>query len=254
MKRITTALLVLLLVFSLSVTVWAEEPEPGDPVEISTAEQIISETSEAPESMTVPNEQEGLSDRELPQPSKENDTSADLKETESEKSGKKQSANEKAPAPTAEIPDVYPMLDKESSKEYAVFFRDYAGLNNAVIAGILANIQRESSFDPTSQGDSGNAFGLCQWNKLRQKRLDALCERAELNRDDVMTQEIFMIAELQVYYPAIWNQLLWLEETEEEAALAAEIFCKEYEKPAQMEEEKEIRSQLAKYYFSLLTY
>lgn len=41
------------------------------------------------------------------------------------------------------------------------------GFSPAVVAGILANIQHESSFDPTAVGDDGTAFGYFQHRKER---------------------------------------------------------------------------------------
>ena len=178
MKRITSALLALLLALSVSVTGWAEEPV---------------------------------------------------------------------------IPTEKPALDKETCEEYAVFFREDAALSNAVIAGILANIQRESGFEPTRIGDNGQAFGLCQWSEKRQARLDSLCERAGLDRDDAAVQQIFMIAELQVCYSDTWTLLQWLAETEDDAAWAAWYICRNYEAPVHMDEELIIREQLARDYFHLLT-
>lgn len=43
------------------------------------------------------------------------------------------------------------------------------GLSFEKAAGITANIQRESSFDPKAVGDGGKAFGLAQWHPDRQE-------------------------------------------------------------------------------------
>ncbi len=248
MKRITTALLALLLALSLSVTGWAEEseiqalPEIREETPVSPEEPEIRETPTVQETSEVretPEIQESPKPAESPKP-----------QNNPEKTKKKQ---EPKNSPEPELPTEEPALDKETSEMYAAFFREDAELSNAVIAGILANMQRESGFDPTRIGDNGQAFGLCQWNENRQKRLDALCERASLNRNEISTQQIFMIAELQVYFPDTWMLLNWLEETEDDAAWAAKYICKNYEAPVHVEEEISIREDLAKAYFRLLT-
>lgn len=38
------------------------------------------------------------------------------------------------------------------------------GLNAAAASGILANIEKESAFDPNALGDNGTSFGICQWH------------------------------------------------------------------------------------------
>ena len=274
MKRITTALLAMLLVFSLSVAVWAEEPEIQETPEICE-DPVVQETPENQEDPSIQETPEPEVRRELPiqetfeireeasirespepaekQESTENPKSTEKRDTEKKQESAKKKQEKQISQTTTEAQTEQPVLGRETCEAFAAFFREDAGLNDAVIAGILANIQRESGFDPTRVGDSGKAFGLCQWNEKRQKRLDSLCKRAELNRDDISTQQIFMIAELQVYFPDTWMLLNWLEETEDDAAWAAWYICKNYEAPVHVEEELLIREQLAKDYFQLLT-
>ena len=37
-------------------------------------------------------------------------------------------------------------------------------LSTAAACGVLANIEHESSFQPTIYGDKGTSYGLCQWH------------------------------------------------------------------------------------------
>ena len=292
MKRIATALLAFLLVLSFPVTCLAEEPEVRGSQTITEAVEAlesaeepeaedISEIAEDPETETdqeavgVPEDPEEPKDTEKPgtvqeaeatqepetaeTPKEESKTAETTETPELQKEEEKQEPSEESELPDnpetpegPQLPKEYPALDREACEEYAAFFREDAGLNNAVIAGLLANIQRESGFDPMRIGDSGEAFGLCQWNEKRQKRLDALCKRTGLNRDDTATQRVFLIAELQVYYPDTWKLLQWLADTEDDAVWAAWYICRNYEAPIHMEEELVIRQQLAKEYFLLL--
>jgi len=41
------------------------------------------------------------------------------------------------------------------------------GYSDAAVAGILANIQHESGFNVNAVGDSGHAYGLCQWHDYK---------------------------------------------------------------------------------------
>ena len=44
-------------------------------------------------------------------------------------------------------------------------------LNGAQVVGILANIKRESGFKPSSVGDNGTSFGICQWHNGRGTKM-----------------------------------------------------------------------------------
>lgn len=48
-------------------------------------------------------------------------------------------------------------------------------LNNAAVAGIMGNMQAESSFDLAAVGDRGTSFGLCQWHDDRGRNMKAYC-------------------------------------------------------------------------------
>ncbi len=51
------------------------------------------------------------------------------------------------------------------AKEMFEYMTTTKGLSDAQAKGIIANIERESSFNPAAIGDNGNSFGLFQWNK-----------------------------------------------------------------------------------------
>lgn len=56
------------------------------------------------------------------------------------------------------------------------YLTENAGLNRAAACGILSNIKSESNFNPEAIGDSGNAYGICQWNS-RRNSLISYCEK-----------------------------------------------------------------------------
>lgn len=51
---------------------------------------------------------------------------------------------------------------------YVVGFFQNLGWTFAQAAGIAANLQTESAFNPTAVGDGGSAYGLAQWHPDRQ--------------------------------------------------------------------------------------
>ena len=64
-----------------------------------------------------------------------------------------------------------------SATETAIY--DYLkytmGLNTAAVCGILANIEKESDFNPHALGDSGTSYGICQWHNTRWTDLKNYC-------------------------------------------------------------------------------
>ena len=119
-----------------------------------------------------------------------------------------------------------------------------AGMSEAAIAGIMANIGEESSFNPTlrhwdptpgeraagAQGEGTFAHGLFQergeeWNNyLRWLKAN----HPDANWQDPRLQTAFLIHRMKTGYPGLWEKLKHLG-----PAGAANAFLKEYLKPAQ---------------------
>lgn len=118
------------------------------------------------------------------------------------------------------------------------------GFNNAACAGILANIQRESWFDPTATGDAGAAYGICQWNARRQDLIN-FCYNNGYSYSSIEGQLAFMKYELtQVsWFSGIYNTLKNTENSAEGAYWAAYYFSSQYEIP--ISSEHAIRAELA---------
>ncbi|QDH14132.1 hypothetical protein E3E12_07970 [Formicincola oecophyllae] len=67
-------------------------------------------------------------------------------------------------------------------------------------AGLVARIQRESQFNPTARGDSGEAWGLFQWHRDRRKHFEALFHHpfgTGSARQQFQEQLAFSVAELR---------------------------------------------------------
>jgi hypothetical protein len=56
------------------------------------------------------------------------------------------------------------LATSQNAKEIYSFLINTMGLNSAAACGVLANIRRESYFNPNSLGDNGTSYGICQWH------------------------------------------------------------------------------------------
>ena len=61
-----------------------------------------------------------------------------------------------------------PQLGSGSRAEQAVRYFESQGWSHAQAAGIAANLQTESGFNPGAVGDGGSAYGIGQWHPDRQ--------------------------------------------------------------------------------------
>ena len=121
-----------------------------------------------------------------------------------------------------------------SANETAIY--NYAvntmGLNTAAACGILANIQKESGFNPHALGDSGTSYGICQWHNSRWDRLKAYCTSNNLDSTTIVGQLRYLEYELKNFYSSVWNRLKSVENTAEGAYDAAAYWCAVFEVPA----------------------
>lgn len=56
------------------------------------------------------------------------------------------------------------LATSSNAKEIYHFLVYNMGLNSAAACGILANLRRESYFNPDRLGDAGTSYGICQWH------------------------------------------------------------------------------------------
>ncbi len=102
------------------------------------------------------------------------------------------------------------------------------GLNRAGAIGIMANIKRESSYNPDNYNGSGN-YGLCQWGGSRYRRLMEFCTNNGLDYRTVSGQVRFIEYELNNYYQGVLSQLQSVEDSQDGAYSAGYIFAEQYE-------------------------
>ncbi len=80
------------------------------------------------------------------------------------------------------------------------------GYNDVQVAGVLAHVERESSFNPNAVGDSGKAYGLFQWND-RQPAMRAWTQANGYNPNTVDGQLAFFHHEMGTSERKSFNQL-----------------------------------------------
>ncbi|MFJ7915856.1 MULTISPECIES: phage tail tip lysozyme [unclassified Lysinibacillus] len=77
------------------------------------------------------------------------------------------------------------------------FFKS-KGLSDSAVAGIMGNIQQESSFSSTAgRNAEGSAFGIAQWRGSRLSELNSFAKSKGTSANDLGTQLDFMWKELQ---------------------------------------------------------
>lgn len=119
----------------------------------------------------------------------------------------------------------------------AVEFFVSSGLTYAAAVGICANIKAESNFRPDAIGDRGQSFGIAQWYSRRGQKMK------EYVGDDWATdysgQLEYLLNDIESYN--LIGRLGVLDNTSEGAQDAAEIICREFEAPANIDVQVNIR-------------
>jgi hypothetical protein len=137
-------------------------------------------------------------------------------------------------------------ITEEELFELADYLREELGLNDAAIAGVLANLQEESGFDPNKIGDMGAAYGICQWRGARLDQMVQYCDEQDLNPIKLEGQLAFLVHDLKENYIYPYDLLLASPDTEQGALQATYDFCAYYEVPSDPSQESEERERLTK--------
>lgn len=120
------------------------------------------------------------------------------------------------------------------------------GYNNAIIAGLLANIYSESGFKPNNVGDNGTSFGLCQWHDGRGTKMKNATPNWETNitgqLDYLISEGDFKTVLDKQQYP----------NTQQGACDFGFNFCVFFERPKNKEQKGSSRGTLAAGYFEYL--
>lgn len=133
-----------------------------------------------------------------------------------------------------------------TNEEYCYnFLVKNMGLNTAAAAGLLANFEQESSFNPSLSGDSGSSYGLCQWNKSRKTALINYCNSNGLDYSSLYGQLSYLYYELQNEYPNLLATLRSTANNSSGAYNAGYRFCYDFERPASREYKSQARGSSA---------
>lgn len=132
------------------------------------------------------------------------------------------------------------------------FLMDEIGFHSAAACGVLANIERESSFNPHAYGDGGASYGICQWNTFRFTALKNWCAANGLDYTTLEGQLRYLQFELSANNAnylwngkTIYNKLTAVTDTAEGAYAAAYDWCYYFEVPANREKKARERGDLA---------
>ena len=132
-----------------------------------------------------------------------------------------------------------------SSKDQVFEELQRQGLNTAAACGVMANIDKESTFNPSVSSRDGS-YGLCQWTGSRKSNLFSYCDQNGLDSSSVEGQIAFLMYELQTGYKGVYNTLLTTSNTADGAYNAAYRFCYDFERPANKAGRSTERANLAK--------
>ncbi len=134
-----------------------------------------------------------------------------------------------------------------TNKENVFFFlKNSMGMSTASACGVMANIEKESSFNPSATGDSGTSYGICQWHDSRWERLKKYCTDNGYDWKTLTGQLYYLKYEFEKYYPNTLKMIKDVENTADGAYAAADAFCRYFETPANLEYNCEYRGNRAK--------
>lgn len=120
------------------------------------------------------------------------------------------------------------------------------GLNPAASSGIMANIQKESGFNPQASGSGGKYYGICQWGDSRKSALIAHCASKGMDYTTLEGQLEYLRHELVNSYGSIYAYLKEIPNTAQGAYDAGYYWCYHYERPGNIEATSAARGALAR--------
>lgn len=120
------------------------------------------------------------------------------------------------------------------------------GLNAAAACGIMANIERESSFNPAASGGGGKYYGICQWGGSRKTALIDFCKAQGLDYTTLEGQLAFLQHELVNSYGKVYTYMQSVANTAQGAYDAGYYWCYHFERPGNIEATSAKRGELAR--------
>ncbi len=131
-----------------------------------------------------------------------------------------------------------PGKSTSNEEQCFMYFTQTMGLSVAAACGILGNIFYESSFRTTALGDSGTSYGICQWHNSRYTNLMNWCNQNEHDYTSLSGQLEYLEFELtNGYKSSTYEPIRKVSNSADGAADAAEIWCRNFERPANVDYE-----------------
>ncbi len=141
----------------------------------------------------------------------------------------------------------------ENETEIYNFLKKEMGLNTAAACGVLANLYKESAFNPNAMGDYGTSYGICQWHNSRWTSMQNWCDDNDYDWKTLNGQLNYLKFELSKNDSNyLWNgktigdYIASVENTAQGAYDAAYYWCYYFEVPANREATSKTRGNLAK--------
>ncbi len=137
---------------------------------------------------------------------------------------------------------------KDNEEKVFYYLVEKMEMNNAGAVGIVANIERESSFNPKTSGDSGTSYGICQWHADRFEALKRFCKREGYNYKTLEGQLNYLDYELNTdsyFTRSVLNPIMAVKNNKNGAYMSAYIWCYYYEIPADRSQRAEERGNVA---------
>lgn len=150
---------------------------------------------------------------------------------------------------SADISGEYDYSGLEPKVRTIVKFLVDKGLNNAAACGICGNIKFESGFRTEAVGDGGTSVGICQWHNERGAAMIRMAGVTNWS-NNLSGQLNYLWYELENNYSSVLTELKAVENTEEGAKKAADIFVRRFEIPANVDSESIKRQEAAAEYFN----
>lgn len=128
-------------------------------------------------------------------------------------------------------------MSSGSSNESTIykFLKNEMGLNTAAACGVLANIQSESSFNPTASIIDTNdkiSYGICQWNGPRFDLLKEYCSNRGYDYKTLTGQLNYLKYELETTEKSAFAKIKDVENTKAGAGTAGYNWARYFERCA----------------------
>jgi hypothetical protein len=138
---------------------------------------------------------------------------------------------------------------KNNEEKIFYYLMENVDFNNAASAGVLANIEKESSFRTNAESDNGTSYGICQWHGARYENLKRYCRREGYDYKELEGQLEYLKSELEgdyYYRNSVLEPLKGVSNDKKGAYNAGYRWCYYFEIPADKETRAEQRGDLAK--------